>query len=549
MTSKQVKEAYKSASKGPRMSRAERIQMERAEQQRIRKEMEKEKSAAKARLLRDKKKEKELAEREVKRREGRPLVNVRPSQDTIARFMRGNGSGRKRGCVESVANHSRPCPAKLGPAVSSTGNISATKDTLKAIDEGGDKDGHQDNSQNPKDAAHAKDHPTVIHGLHSTHFDSTRRDVRTHLVDGCQSITSQLPDGLPSENTRRALGDETLAAILDGDLDTDLSQNTLPRPLAGLSCQARGQLPQNEMEYLDALLGEDFDYDVLDVLDGLKDSRGDRARTLCPNDRSMVHAEESACSAPGTPSTKEDVRLGTSEGQQPSLAVEQGPLDIRKPLGAPDSERLPSSRALQVPALSTQAIILNLDDFFPSASQQARELDQESADFDSLLESLTPSQAMPPPPAPASAARAASQRSLITPKAQAGLVQEPCPAEQAVPYTKPTSSPMAGPQQWFTASGSKELESLILQRSRRTAALEELQEKERRRARGGLGTVETGATSSPPVALQQSATLVLPEPPSKRVCSSSPMGKENVPPGASQETEYDGGWVEDFEFC
>jgi hypothetical protein len=78
------------------MSRADRIKQERAEQERIRREFEKEKATAKARLAREKKRDKELAEREQKKKMGMPLVNVRPSQDTIARFARGNGSGKKR---------------------------------------------------------------------------------------------------------------------------------------------------------------------------------------------------------------------------------------------------------------------------------------------------------------------------------------------------------------------------------------------------------------------------------------------------------------------
>ena len=96
MTSRQARQAYKEANRAPRRSRAEIARAERAEQERIRREFEKEKSAARARAARGKRLEKELAEKGRKRREGLPLVSVRPSQDTIARFVRGNGSGRKR---------------------------------------------------------------------------------------------------------------------------------------------------------------------------------------------------------------------------------------------------------------------------------------------------------------------------------------------------------------------------------------------------------------------------------------------------------------------
>ena len=96
MTSKQVQKAYKAANRAPRMSRAEQRKQERAEQERIRKELEKEKAASKAKAVREKKKEKEAADREMKRKKGLPLVTVNASQDTIARFVRGNGMGKKR---------------------------------------------------------------------------------------------------------------------------------------------------------------------------------------------------------------------------------------------------------------------------------------------------------------------------------------------------------------------------------------------------------------------------------------------------------------------
>lgn len=96
MTSKQVKKAHKQANQQPKLSRQEQRRLELAEQERIRKELEKDRQAARARAARERKKEKELANKEAKRKLGKPLVDVRPSQDTIARFVRGNGTGKKR---------------------------------------------------------------------------------------------------------------------------------------------------------------------------------------------------------------------------------------------------------------------------------------------------------------------------------------------------------------------------------------------------------------------------------------------------------------------
>ncbi|KAK4182470.1 hypothetical protein QBC35DRAFT_395923, partial [Podospora australis] len=96
MTSKQAKKLYLQKTRQPRMSKAEQRRIELAEQERIRKELEKDKQANKARMLRERKKEKERKVIEEKKKKGLPLVDVRPSQDTIARFFRGNGQGKKR---------------------------------------------------------------------------------------------------------------------------------------------------------------------------------------------------------------------------------------------------------------------------------------------------------------------------------------------------------------------------------------------------------------------------------------------------------------------
>ncbi|KAI0976479.1 hypothetical protein F4678DRAFT_417329 [Xylaria arbuscula] len=96
MTTKQVKKAYQKANKGPKLSKAEQRRQELFEQDRIRKEFEKEKNQVRARAARDRKKEKEGRERAEKKKKGLPLVDVRASQDTIARFVRAKPKDRKR---------------------------------------------------------------------------------------------------------------------------------------------------------------------------------------------------------------------------------------------------------------------------------------------------------------------------------------------------------------------------------------------------------------------------------------------------------------------
>jgi hypothetical protein len=99
MTSKQAQKLYRESTRGPRLSKAEQRRLEREEQDRIRRELDKEMAANRARALREKKKDKERLAMEEKRKKGLPLVSARSSQDTIARFVRGNGMGKKRDAV------------------------------------------------------------------------------------------------------------------------------------------------------------------------------------------------------------------------------------------------------------------------------------------------------------------------------------------------------------------------------------------------------------------------------------------------------------------
>ncbi|KAI1636292.1 hypothetical protein F4809DRAFT_610161 [Biscogniauxia mediterranea] len=110
MTTKQAKKAYREANKGPKLSKAERRRQELFEQDRIRKELEKERNQARARAARDKKKEKEEQERAERKKKGLPLVDVRASQDTIARFIRTTAKTKKPS--EQQPSRQSPTPEK-----------------------------------------------------------------------------------------------------------------------------------------------------------------------------------------------------------------------------------------------------------------------------------------------------------------------------------------------------------------------------------------------------------------------------------------------------
>lgn len=115
MTSKQAQKLHRQATRLPKRTKAEQIQYEREQQRLIKEEDEKRRASNKARMLRERKKEKEQTLIQAKKRKGLPLVDVRPSQDLITRFVRGNGSGMKRDAsgapvqLDSVREESPAC--------------------------------------------------------------------------------------------------------------------------------------------------------------------------------------------------------------------------------------------------------------------------------------------------------------------------------------------------------------------------------------------------------------------------------------------------------
>ncbi|OAQ73524.1 AMP-dependent synthetase/ligase [Pochonia chlamydosporia 170] len=386
MTTKQVRKAYKAATKTPPMSRAERIKQERAEQERIRKEFEKEKAAAKARLLREKKRDRELAEREQKKKMGIPLVNVRPSQDTIARFVRGNGYGKKR---------------------------DSGGETLERL-----RDGMRDEAGEQGE-------------------DDTGSDKRE------------------------------LDLIPEGD-ESDLE------------------------ELLDTITGGTSE------MEAQMEARGESNATSPTNHTSdPENASESPHKTP----------------------PKHSPRPISGPMGPPPRPNLPKQQTIpspppiiQQPPMSTQAILGNLDDFFPSSSQQALELQDET--FDSILSDSFDDAEYPVP-------------------------QKPSPAKHILP-TAPS-------KRFFTSSGSNELVSLAIQRSKRTAALEELQDQEipqanhttkidgisKGRARYSVNTVvpseSLAGVTNPKLTFDDKEN------------ATGPCGISD-----SQETEYGGDWVDEL---
>ncbi|KAH7144302.1 hypothetical protein B0J13DRAFT_41967 [Dactylonectria estremocensis] len=508
MTSKQVQKAYKAANRAPRQSRAELARQEKAEQERIRKEFEKEKAANKARAAREKKKGKELAEREEKRKRGLPTVSVRPSQDTISWFVRGNGTAKKRDCegrglgAGETSEPVTPCPARGSKLVNIAEEEEEEEDPAEedpaeeAGDQAEEEEGHQ--------AAEEEENPAED--------EEAQKEAKVEVEVVAEAPEQDLVD-------------------LDDDFEDDLALEMLQDVEASVKkASARNPEPNHQQD-------------------------SPARRTTAP----PIPSHQ-------IPTTRyeQDLGLQRPKPQRPASPPAEPTRHSPSPSPSPSPPR-------QAPPMSTQAILFNFDDYFPSPSQQARELEEEIAE-EHESSAPEPVQArkeppQPPPPLPE------PEPSLPSPRGD---------------------SPSPPPRRFFTSSGSHELMSLALHRSRRTAALEQIQQRERERVQAGIAVRQAEARarrdkaiaaaaanrqSKPaprPVQFEQRLPQMKPPPvakpvhkptwkPEKGVDQQTPMchpqekplkeaNKENMEPpvdraqapSASQESEYGGDWVDEI---
>ncbi|KAG5942357.1 hypothetical protein E4U59_001160 [Claviceps monticola] len=449
MTSKQAQKAYKDATRGPPISRAEQRERDRAEQERIRKEFEKEKATAKARLARERKKEKENAEREKKKKKGMPLVSVRPSQDTIARFVRGNGSGKKRTCGGGT------------------------------VGEGSDADGG---------------------GVKEVSAPKGRAEEQFALPDA--------ENGAPELD---------LIEEEEGDIESGLEE--LLDAISREQCEAKHRkLNEDEKPHKSGPTSPS----------GSSSREPRKEETDAVSSPSNPPPSLPACNRPRTPHTSQ---ASPKETTNPA----QEPESIAVPQQTPPSPLLP---------MSTQTILGNLDDFFPSPSQQARELQDDS---DPDLYTSTP-------------CKGARQESPRLP-------------DQAPEASSPPSR-----RRFFTPSGTNELISLAIQRSRRMVALHEIQQQEKQQQQQqqqqqqkqkqkqkqqpeqirqplSQSRMHTNTLHPPTKAsLSTAQKMLTPDPgPGNALTTTGSIEQENVQLqdaspqiGLSQESEYGGEWVDDL---
>ncbi|RGP61792.1 hypothetical protein FSPOR_9789 [Fusarium sporotrichioides] len=442
MTSKQVRNAYKAANKGPKLTRAEQWKQEKAEQERIRKEFEREKAAAKAKVVRDKKKEKELAEKEEKRKKRMPLVNVRPSQETISWFVRGNGSMKKRDV------HGKEVE-----------NINATT---------------KENNDNTEQTTSASNDETEQPAMKIRKLEDIMEDDEEVSDSGDIGMETRAQDRPLSPSPEPPRTEVLQKETKEDDTTEPVEETTLD---AGTRNPAQRLLiPEIELEGMEDELDEDFEEDLaLGILEDIEAAMDKPA----PNTSHTTDAAPRCFTKPNSAVPQppfDNIKKPAPDRYAKDLGLHRpsSPTFVKPPLPQRSPRNLEarsSSPPRQEPPMSTQAILYNLDDFFPSSSQQARELEEDLDDDDDFM-----------PSAPLHLAPIAEEEEEFEDEEL-----ERSPEQPRLPVLDPApESPPPLPRRFFTSSGSHERMCLALQRSRRTAALEQIQQRERSRIQAGL---------------------------------------------------------------
>ncbi|KAL7788398.1 hypothetical protein V8C37DRAFT_388438 [Trichoderma ceciliae] len=477
MTSKQVRKAYRAANSVPRVSRAELLRQERAEQERIRKEFEKEKAAAKAKALREKKRAKEQAEREEKKKKGLPTVTVRPSQDTIAWFVRGNGSGNKRDCkggdVDEITD-----AAKASALATVEEQEEEEDEDFPSPKRFCNKEEHDED--NDGEAEKGRGGSALGHEEPCTKLDAAPEKNETttedDFLEGFEIMSDEeisklsFNDAVTKKNvgsteecSERQSPPEQDVVPVEGNHNThSFDETTLHKLNSAISVKNPELIALQELD----LIFDDEDDLELEML-ALDVVMTSQQRLIKENieEPLLQRSQRSTRTATGY-----EVDLGLAAGLRKetpraagSMKHDQTSLMPPPPISAASRPISPVATKPQSPPLSTQQIFFNMDDFFPTSSQQAAELEEEETIFIS----------QPTKPG-------------LIPKATAqAQAPSPAPQKELLPANTLSSSPGA-PKPFFTSSGSNERMAVALLRSRRTAE----QEEERRQRALHLEAIE-----------------------------------------------------------
>ncbi|KAL0931532.1 uncharacterized protein CTRU02_214267 [Colletotrichum truncatum] len=374
MTSKQAQKLYKQANKGPRLSKAEQRKWEKERQEEIRKELEKERAAAKARQARERKKAKEDEARENKRRNGQPLINCRPSQDTIARFVRGNGTSRKRDSSgEPIPKPEEPHvespetkPSALGPPSDASPSKSLR---------------HVSSQENKMAAALMPPPPPPSRPSQKAVSAASVPRSSQFKVPAVPKADSdaQVPRAPPilkapvtASTQSRTVPSVTLGPPLKAPTKAKPRPFMMPKGIVSVQPPARKTPIKQEAVVKKSVQQESSKQLPAEP----KPTAQTPADQKMPEQRQVKEGQqEPAIEQPQMPPPPKP---------SPQVVAPQRPPSVMPPPQLSRSQMPPKASMPQAPPPSTQAIIQDcFDDFFPTASQLALELQDDSSDDDS----------------------------------------------------------------------------------------------------------------------------------------------------------------------
>ncbi|OTB07910.1 hypothetical protein M426DRAFT_317415 [Hypoxylon sp. CI-4A] len=427
MTIKQAKKAYQKANKGPKLSKAEQRRRDLLEQDRIRKEFEKEKNQARAKATRDRKREKEEKERAEKKKKGLPLVDVHPSQDTIAWFVRGNGRKKKEGLVPNLPAVSKD---ESGSCTVS-GEESESEPPLKRQKTASPVPDNSAPTHSPSAAGMNADSMSAAYGVEARVREDTpgidgaaeehpMPEQEDNQVDDSETIET-LPDELFAElidTTNSQHIDDSV--VLDKESSTRKTSNSpppsIPPPIpSSVPSETRRHSPVPIKEELSEQKAEDSASlpSVQQPLQPLTENDETKAKDVGPSKETPFQKEEPVVLM-RPPILRSPAQA--SEKPQPTFSASRSFRHPKTPMGPPPVPPKFKSRANasigspkappfllkqtspkfvsatkpkpqtaggyvlpaaqeDYPPTSTQLFMLgHLDDFFPSPSQEVREL-------------------------------------------------------------------------------------------------------------------------------------------------------------------------------
>lgn len=382
MTSKAAKKAYREANKLPKVSKAEQRRIEAAEIARQKKEYEKEKAAAKAKTARERKLKKEAEEQAKRKKLGllEPSRFVRPSQPTIKTFVK-SGTGRKRawedvnnmlpGGVDTENEHHNQCQSEA-----QTEN-STKRLALRREDED-DEFG---------------DFPSLSQADLPTLFAEPNDKSRTVSVE---SSPSRSPYARPKPQSVQCEAADHVPMVDQAKFDADMAESQLlteamltrTTPASVHQCQYSPFAPKGASS-LRKRMTETSPVSPCSI-PGPQVLKTTTPEIQANGPSKLADERSRTMPSPAVPMTVNRLRsriplsdVSRNMAPPPRPPNDQAAVTSTSRIGAKSEQRL-GRENLSIPPTSTLAFLeAHIDDFFPSPSQQVRELLEDIDDMPS----------------------------------------------------------------------------------------------------------------------------------------------------------------------